>query len=78
MTSEQFTHWLQSFSESNDTPPTAKQWESIRNHLAKVSVQHTPRWSDQPVFHQIRIIGPILQTAAPSPHPPYMLWSGDI
>jgi hypothetical protein len=42
MTSEQFAYWLQGFAELNDGPPSAEQWQSIRDHLQAVFVKVTP------------------------------------
>lgn len=42
MTAEQFTLWLQGFAELNPTPPTAAQWQSIREHLGTVFDKVTP------------------------------------
>lgn len=43
MTDQQFTYWLQGFAELNgDTPPTAEQWKSIREHLALCFTKVTP------------------------------------
>lgn len=42
MTSEQFAYWLQGFGELNAGPPTAEQWQSIRDHLAAVFTKVTP------------------------------------
>ena len=44
MTTDQFAYWLQGFSELNDGPPTAKQWQSIRDHLALVFTKVTPSY----------------------------------
>lgn len=42
MTPEQFCYWLQGRAELDETPPTAEQWKSIREHLATVFVKVTP------------------------------------
>ena len=42
MTPDQFTYWLQGFAELNEAPPTAEQWQSIREHLALVFEKRTP------------------------------------
>jgi hypothetical protein len=42
MTEQQFVYWLQGFSELNINPPTALQWQSIREHLATVFKKVTP------------------------------------
>lgn len=42
MTAEQFTYWLQGFSELNAGPPDEAQWQSIREHLATVFKKVTP------------------------------------
>lgn len=33
MTTEQFAYWLQGFSEIHGAPPSAEQWEMIKEHL---------------------------------------------
>lgn len=42
MTAEQFAYWLQGYAELNEAPPTAEQWQSIREHLALVFTKVTP------------------------------------
>lgn len=42
MTTEQFAYWLQGFAELNTEPPTAEQWQAIRDHLALVFEKKTP------------------------------------
>ena len=42
MTEQQFAYWLQGFAELNPNPPTAEQWQSIREHLATVFKKITP------------------------------------
>jgi len=42
MDAQQFAYWLQGFAELNEAPPTAEQWQSIREHLATVFVKVTP------------------------------------
>lgn len=42
MTAEQFAYWMQGFAELNAAPPTAEQWQSIRDHLALVFEKKTP------------------------------------
>jgi hypothetical protein len=42
MTPEQFAYWLQGYAELNETPPTAQQWQMIRDHLALVFEKVTP------------------------------------
>ena len=42
MTPEQFAYWLQGYAELNEQPPTAEQWQSIREHLATVFHKVTP------------------------------------
>lgn len=42
MTKEQFVYWLQGFAELNETPPTAEQWQSIKEHLQTVFQKVTP------------------------------------
>lgn len=38
----QFAYWLQGFAELNEQPPTAEQWQSIREHLGLVFNKVTP------------------------------------
>lgn len=42
MTTEQFVYWLQGFAELHAEPPTAEQWQAIRDHLALVFEKRTP------------------------------------
>lgn len=42
MTPEQFCYWLQGRAELDPTPPTAEQWQSIREHLDLVFEKVTP------------------------------------
>lgn len=42
MTSEQFAYWLQGFAELNEQPPSAQQWQMVRDHLALVFDKRTP------------------------------------
>ena len=42
MTTEQFTYWLQGFAELHPEPPSAEQWQAIRDHLALVFNKQTP------------------------------------
>lgn len=42
MTEREFVYWLQGFAELNQEPPTAEQWQSIREHLALVFNKQTP------------------------------------
>lgn len=49
MTPEQFCYWLQGRAELlPDQPPSAEEWQAIRDHLATVFVKVTPdlnrRW----------------------------------
>lgn len=43
MSPEQFAYWLQGFAELNPAPPTAEQWQTIRDHIATVFEKVTPR-----------------------------------
>jgi len=54
MTAEQFAYWLQGYAELNAAPPSAEQWQAIRDHLALVFDKITPNWSDQPGMREIR------------------------
>lgn len=45
MTAEQFAYWLQDYAELNEAPPSAEQWQSIREHLALVFNKVTPQRS---------------------------------
>lgn len=44
MTPEQFTYWLQGFSELTDNldRPSAAQWQAIKDHLQTVFLKVTP------------------------------------
>lgn len=42
MNSDQFAYWLQGFAELHSEPPSAEQWQSIREHLATVFTKVTP------------------------------------
>ncbi len=44
MTPEQFAYWLQGYAELNAEPPSAEQWQSIREHLATVFRKVTPQF----------------------------------
>jgi hypothetical protein len=38
-----FVYWLNGFAElSGDAPPTAQQWQVVRNHIALVLAKRTP------------------------------------
>jgi len=39
-----FTYWLQGFAELNPEPPTADQWQVIKDHLALVFKKETPTY----------------------------------
>ena len=49
MTVQDFAYWLQGFAELNSEPPTAEQWQSIREHLALVFTKVTPDLGAQPL-----------------------------
>lgn len=50
MTPEQFSYWLQGFSElTGGAVPTEAQWNSIREHLGRVFVKITPDLAIGPV-----------------------------
>lgn len=42
MTPEQFACWMQGFAELTPDPPSAAQWQSIREHVASLFVKETP------------------------------------
>lgn len=42
MTPEQFTYWLQGYTEINGEAPTPEQWEVIKDHLKLVFDKRTP------------------------------------
>lgn len=42
MSPEQFAYWLNGFAEFSTEPPTAEQWQSIKEHLALVFNKVTP------------------------------------
>lgn len=44
MTPEQFTYWLQGFSEIHGNPPTKEQWKTIQDHLKTVFHKVTPNY----------------------------------
>jgi hypothetical protein len=44
MTAEQFAYWLQGYAELNSAPPSAEQWQAIRDHLALVFNKVTPSY----------------------------------
>lgn len=44
MTPEQFTYWLQGFSEISDKTPTENEWKIIQDHLALVFNKITPTY----------------------------------
>lgn len=61
MTAEQFAYWLQGFAElTGSTPPTAEQWQSIREHLSTVFRKVTPPLKEP-------IAGPIVASPARGP-----------
>lgn len=42
MDAQQFAYWLQGYAELHSEPPSAEQWQSIREHLATVFKKVTP------------------------------------
>lgn len=42
MTPEQLAYWLQGFAELHPEPPSAAQWQAIREHVASVFEKVTP------------------------------------
>jgi hypothetical protein len=42
MTPEQFCYWLNGFGELSPEPPTAEQWQAIKEHLQSVFHKVTP------------------------------------
>lgn len=42
MSPENFTYWLQGFTEISQTPPNDKQWQIIQDHLQEVFRKVTP------------------------------------
>lgn len=62
MTAEQFAYWLQGFSELNAEPPSAEQWQAIKDHLALVFNKVTPAYT--PSFPPAQYIAPLM---TPSP-----------
>lgn len=63
MTAEQFTYWLQGYAELNASPPTAEQWQAIRDHLALVFNKVTPQripgypnWQPGQHFHSPAVL----------------------
>lgn len=57
MTAEQFTYWLQGFSELNGTKrPSAAQWAAINDHLKQVFVKVTPNYNfGQPAIRTLEL-----------------------
>ena len=47
MTPEQFTHWLQGYSEISGDQPTKEQWQVIKDHLQTVFHKVTPDYYPQ-------------------------------
>lgn len=46
MTADQFTYWLNGFVELTEgQPPSLKQWQVIRDHLALVFTKVTPSYN---------------------------------
>ena len=64
MTTEQFTYWLQGFAELHPEPPTAEQWQAIRDHLALVFEKRTPNY-----FPPAAPVGPAPYYPAPTVAP---------
>lgn len=58
MTAEQFAYWMQGFAELNAEPPTAEQWQSIREHLVTVFVKVTPPYQPRPLAPMEQIFHP--------------------
>jgi hypothetical protein len=58
MNAHEFAYWLQGFSELSADPPTAEQWQSIKDHLATVFKKVTPPiglpWANQPPLQPLR------------------------
>jgi hypothetical protein len=50
MTPEQFTYWLQGFTEICGDCPTDQQWQVIKDHLAAVFHKVTPDYTPQPYY----------------------------
>lgn len=51
MTANEFAYWLQGFAELNGAPPTAEQWQGIRDHLQLVFKKVTPPVANAPNPH---------------------------
>lgn len=49
MTPEQFTYWLQGFTEISGTEPTKEQWQIIKDHLGLVFKKVTPDYNFKPI-----------------------------
>jgi hypothetical protein len=45
MTPEQFTYWLQGFTEISQQAPTEQQWKVIKDHLQLVFKKETPNYT---------------------------------
>lgn len=52
MTAEQFAYWLQGFAELHPEPPTAAQWQSIREHVGSVFGKETPPLGGERTYPQ--------------------------
>ncbi|URM24034.1 hypothetical protein [Leclercia adecarboxylata] len=49
MTTEQFAYWLQGFCEIHGAPPSAEQWEMIKEHLQTCFVKITGAGSEKTI-----------------------------
>ena len=72
MDAQQFAYWLQGFAELQPEPPTAEQWQSIREHLALVFQKVTPPVTYPGIIKE----GPLdqIRPRTPSPGLPGMHW----
>jgi hypothetical protein len=70
MTAEQFTYWLQGFAELQAAPPSAEQWQAIRDHLALVFSKVTPDRSVRLGTHPVSPVLPQWTNSGPALSPP--------
>lgn len=73
MNAHDFTYWLQGFAELQSEPPTAEQWQAIKDHLALVFTKVTParaapnQWSPN-VFEPLRTSSPLMPNIIQQPN----------
>lgn len=70
MTAQEFTYWLQGFSEINGATPTQAQWKIIQDHLQLVFKKVTPKYDyalQDPNRPNQTKVGPIVAQPATKP-----------